>query len=338
MIDQKGVPQQAWVTTAYLFTSTIVTPLYGKLSDLFGRKPSYLFAVTVFMVGPTACACATSMSELAAFRAVQGIGAGGLSVLGFTILGEIVTPRERARYQGYFLAVFTGSSVIGPLIGGFLSNTHSIAGVTGWRWAFLINVPLGLLAVLVVYRVLNIHHTRRQGVRVDWTGSAVLTVALAPLLVVAQFGQDRGWGSGRSVVCFTVFGAGTLLFLWAERRAGESALLPLRVFRNTQFTQGTVLAFILGALVLGPFSLVPQYFQVVLGAGPTRARRTAVGLVRAHPPALSHHVDTALNRPASARPSSKRHTPPSAAARTPPRGRARRSVQVTPSPTTPPST
>ncbi|MFF4797258.1 MDR family MFS transporter [Streptomyces sp. NPDC001351] len=269
--DFGGYSQQAWVTTAYLVTSTIVTPLYGKLSDLFGRKPSYLFAVSVFMIGSTACACATSMYELAAFRAVQGIGAGGLSVLAFTILGEIVAPRERARYQGYFLAVFTGSSVIGPLIGGFLSNSQSIAGITGWRWAFLINVPLGLVTLLVVYRVLNIQHARRAGVRIDWIGGVVLTVALTPMLVVAQFGQEWGWGSGRSVACFVVFGVGTLLFLWVEKWMDTSALLPLRVFRNLRFSQGTVLAFILGALVLGLFSLVPQYFQVVLGAGPTHA-------------------------------------------------------------------
>ncbi|GGN33654.1 MDR family MFS transporter [Streptomyces fuscichromogenes] len=269
--DFGGYSQQAWVTTAYLVTSTIVTPLYGKLSDIFGRKPSYLFAVTVFMLGSTACACATSMYELAAFRAVQGIGAGGLSVLAFTILGEIVAPRERARYQGYFLAVFTGSSVIGPLIGGVLSDSHTIAGITGWRWAFLINVPLGLVALLVVYRVLNIRHARREGVRIDWIGSAALTVALTPMLVVAQFGQEWGWGSVRSVACFAVFGVGALLFLWVEKRMGQSALLPLRVFRNTRFSQGAVLAFVLGVLILAPFSLVPQYFQVVLGAGPTRA-------------------------------------------------------------------
>ncbi|WP_328746830.1 MFS transporter [Streptomyces sp. NBC_00285] len=269
--DFGGYSQQAWVTTAYLVTSTIVTPLYGKLSDLFGRKPAYLFAVSVFMLGSTACACATSMYELAVFRAVQGIGAGGLSVLAFTILGEIVAPRERARYQGYFLAVFTGSSVIGPLIGGVLANSHTIAGITGWRWAFLINVPLGLVALFVVYRVLNIQHARREGVRIDWIGSAALTVALTPLLVVAQFGQEWGWRSGRSVVCIVVFGVGTLLFLWIEKRMDQNALLPLRVFRNTQFSQGAVLAFVLGALVLVPFSLVPQYFQVVLGAGPTRA-------------------------------------------------------------------
>ncbi|MEV0737044.1 MDR family MFS transporter [Streptomyces sp. NPDC050549] len=269
--DFGGYSQQAWVTTAYLVTSTIVTPFYGKLSGVFGRKPSYLFAVSVFMAGSVACACATSMYQLAVFRAVQGIGAGGLSVLAFTILGEIVAPRERARYQGYFLAVFTGSSVLGPLIGGFLSNSHTIAGITGWRWAFLINVPLGLVAMAVVYKVLNIQQARRDGVRIDWTGGMVLTVTLAPALVVAQFGQEWGWGSVRSVTCFLVFGVGTLAFLWIEKRMTENALLPLRIFRNPRFSQGTVLAFILGALVLAPFSLVPQYFQVVLGAGPTRA-------------------------------------------------------------------
>jgi EmrB/QacA subfamily drug resistance transporter len=269
--DLGDYTSQAWVTTAYLVTSTLVTPLYGRLSEIFGHKRCYLVAIALFMLGSLACACATSMYELAVFRAIQGIGAGGLSVLAFTILGELVAPRERARYQGYFLAVFTGSSVLGPLIGGFFANAHSIAGVTGWRWVFLINVPFGLAALAVVTKVLNIHHVRRDGVGIDWLGSVAFTIALGPLLVVTQFGHDWGWGAVRSVACFVVFGVGLLAFLWIERRMGDNALLPLHIFRNLRFSQGAVLAFILGALVIGTFSLVPQYLQVVLGAGPTHA-------------------------------------------------------------------
>ncbi|WP_225978525.1 MDR family MFS transporter [Gandjariella thermophila] len=269
--DLGDYTEQAWVTTAYLVTSTIVTPLYGKVSDIFGRKPCYLFAISLFMLGSLACACATSMYELAAFRAVQGIGAGGLGVLAFTILGEIVAPRERARYQGYFLAVFTGSSVLGPVIGGLFANAQSIAGITGWRWVFLINVPFGLAALAVVVKVLDIQHLRREGVRLDWIGGVLLTIALGPMLVVAEFGQVWGWGSVPAVACFVVFGVGLLAFLWTERRMGANALLPLHIFRNPRFSQGTVLAFILGALMIGTFSLLPQYFQVVLGAEPTHA-------------------------------------------------------------------
>lgn len=269
--DLGDYTQQIWVTTAYLATSTIVTPLYGKLSDLFGRKPCYLFAITVFMLGSLACACATSMYELAAFRALQGIGAGGLSVLAFTILGEIVSPRERARYQGYFLAVFTGSSVLGPLIGGLFANAQSLAGITGWRWVFLINVPLGLAAMAVVAKVLNIHHVRRDNVRLDWIGSVILAVALGPLLVVAELGQDWGWGAAPSVICLVVFAVGLVAFLWIEHRMADNALLPLNIFGNLLFSQGALLAFVLGALMIGTFSLLPQYFQVVLGADPTQS-------------------------------------------------------------------
>ena len=145
--DLQGLSLQAWATTAFLITSTITTPLYGKLSDIFGRKPLFMIAISIFLVGSVLCTFAWSMYSLAAFRAVQGIGAGGLMSLALTILGDIVPPRQRARYQGYFLAVFGTSSVIGPVIGGLLSGVDSIAGISGWRWIFLVNVPIGLVAL-----------------------------------------------------------------------------------------------------------------------------------------------------------------------------------------------
>ena len=154
--DLNGLSVQAWVTTAYLITSTISTPLYGKLSDNYGRRPFYLFAISVFIVGSAACAFATSMYMLAAFRAFQGLGAGGLISLALAIIGDIVAPRERARYQGYILAVFGLSSVLGPVVGGFLAGTSSILTISGWRWVFLVNVPIGLLALAVVWRTLHI--------------------------------------------------------------------------------------------------------------------------------------------------------------------------------------
>src|SRR5918911_671145 len=135
--DLHGLSVQAWVTTAYLITATITTPLYGKLSDIYGRKPFFLAAITIFVIGSAACSFATSMYMLAAFRAVQGLGAGGLFSLALAIIGDIVPPRERARYQGYFLAVFGTSSVLGPVIGGFLAGQETILGITGWRWVFL---------------------------------------------------------------------------------------------------------------------------------------------------------------------------------------------------------
>src|ERR671921_986580 len=151
--DLHGLSVQAWVTTAYLITATISTPLYGKLSDLYGRKPYFLTAISIFVIGSAACSFATSMYMLAGFRALQGLGAGGLFSLALAIIGDIVPPRERARYQGYFLAVFGTSSVLGPVIGGFFAGTGSILGVDGWRWIFYLNVPLGIAAFVVVMRV-----------------------------------------------------------------------------------------------------------------------------------------------------------------------------------------
>jgi len=177
--DLHGLSQQAWTTTAYLITSTIATPLYGKLSDMHGRKPYFLAAISIFVVGSVACTFATSMIELAAFRAFQGLGAGGLMSLALAIIGDIVPPRERARYQGYILAVFATSSVLGPLVGGFLAGQGTILGIAGWRWVFLVNVPIGLVALVVVAKVLNIPHTRREH-RIDWWGAVTIAVGVVP--------------------------------------------------------------------------------------------------------------------------------------------------------------
>ena len=151
-----GQTLQAWATTAYLITSTIATPLYGKLSDIYGRKPMYLAAISIFLVGSVLSGISTSMYELAAFRALQGVGAGGLMSLAFAIVGDMIPARERGKYQGYFLAVFGLSSVAGPVVGGFFAGLPTLLGVDGWRWVFLVNIPIGLIALIVVSRVLNL--------------------------------------------------------------------------------------------------------------------------------------------------------------------------------------
>src|SRR6201992_889787 len=171
--DLHGLSAQAWVTTAYLITSTISTPLYGKLSDIYGRKGFFLAAISIFVVGSFACSFSQSMYMLAGFRAFQGIGAGGLFSLALAIIGDIVPPRERARYQGYFLAVFGTSSVLGPVIGGFFAGTDSIIGISGWRWVFLVNVPIGIIALVVVAKVLHLQHTPRSH-RIDWWGALTI--------------------------------------------------------------------------------------------------------------------------------------------------------------------
>lgn len=276
--DLNGLSLQASVTTAYLITATVTTPLYGKLSDLYGRKPLFLFAISVFMLGSLACMFAQSMYQLAAFRAVQGIGAGGLFSLALTIIGDIVAPRERARYQGYFVAVFGTSSVLGPLVGGFLAGQPEILGITGWRWVFGINLPIGLIALAVVVKVLNIPHTRRDH-RIDWPGAVALTVGLVPLLLVAEQGRAWGWTSPASWACFAVGGVGLVAFLAAERRFGDDALLPLRFFRLPVFGLGTLASLLVGMGMFGAMAALPLYLQIVKGATPTESGLLTLPLV-----------------------------------------------------------
>ncbi len=268
--DLQGYDLQAWATTAFLITSTIATPLYGKLSDIYGPRPFYLFAISIFVVGSVLCGMADSMYQLAAFRAVQGIGAGGLMSLAFVIIGNIVPPRERSRYQGYFMAVFGSSSVLGPVVGGFFAGQGTLAGVEGWRWIFFINVPLGAVAFVTIWRVLHLPHERREH-RIDWPGALALITFLVPLLVIAEQGRTWGWASGRALLCYAVGAIGFGLFVLAERAYRDDALLPLRLFRNRTFTVGGVGSVVMGAGMFGGLLLLPQYLQIVQGSSPTVA-------------------------------------------------------------------
>jgi EmrB/QacA subfamily drug resistance transporter len=268
--DLQGLSVQAWVTTAYLVTATISTPLYGKLSDLYGRRPFFISAISIFVLGSALSGFATSMTQLAAFRAFQGLGAGGLFSLALTIIGDIVPPRERAKYQGYFLAVFGTSSVLGPVVGGFLAGQDTIFGVTGWRWVFLVNVPVGAAALFLVMRSLHLPHTRRDH-KIDWPGALALIVGLVPLLVIAEQGRDWGWGSGRALLAYLIGAIGIAGFLAAERRYGDDALIPLRLFKGRTFGIGSLLNFILGMGMFGGLAALPLYLQIVKGVSPTEA-------------------------------------------------------------------
>jgi EmrB/QacA subfamily drug resistance transporter len=268
--DLNGLSIQAWATTAYLITSTIATPLYGKLSDLYGRRPFFIFAITVFVLGSALSAFAHSMYQLAAFRAFQGIGAGGLFALALTIIGDIVPPRERAKYQGYFLAVFGTSSVLGPVLGGLFAGAETILGIAGWRWVFLVNVPIGLASLLLVVRTLHLPHTRRDH-RIDYPGALALVVGLVPLLIIAEQGREWGWTSTSAIVCYVIGIVGIIAFLLAERAYGDEALLPLRLFRGRTFGVGSVLNFIVGMGMFGGLAAVPLYMQIVKGYSPTAA-------------------------------------------------------------------
>lgn len=268
--DLHGLTLQAWVTTAYLITSTLSTPLYGKLSDIYGRKPLYLTSIGLFLVGSLLSGTATSMYQLAGYRALQGLGGGGLMSLAITILGDLLSPRERARYQAMFLAVFGVSSVAGPIIGGFFADSATVFGITGWRWIFLVNVPLGIAGMIVISRVLHLprHHVDH---RIDWQGAVALAGGLIPLLVIAEQGREWGWSSGVAFACYGLGVVGIGLFILAERAAGDEALLPLRLFRNATFSRTALINVVLGMGMFGGIATLPLWLQIVKGMSPTQA-------------------------------------------------------------------
>jgi EmrB/QacA subfamily drug resistance transporter len=270
--DLNGLSQQAWVTTAYLIVSTIATPIYGKLSDIFGRRPLFIIAISIFLVGSIASGFSTSIFELAAFRAIQGLGAGGLMALPLAIMGDMLAPRERAKYQGYFLAVFGISSVIGPLVGGLFAGASQILFITGWRWVFLINIPIGIIALAIVLRFLHLpRRSANRSVRIDWWGAATVIVAVAPLLLVAEQGRDWGWGSTGAITCYIVGALGIAAFIVSERLMGDDALIPLKLFKSPTFSMATILGVLVGFGMFGALSTVPLYLQLVKGSTPTQS-------------------------------------------------------------------
>ncbi|MDN4506695.1 MDR family MFS transporter [Dietzia maris] len=276
--DLQGLDAQAWVTTAYLMTSTISTPLYGKLSDIYGRKPFFVIGIVIFVFGSLLCTLATSMYMLAVFRGIQGLGAGALMSLALAIIGDIIPPRDRAKYQGYMLAVFASSSVLGPVIGGFFAGADTIFGIDGWRWIFLINVPIGAAALTLVMITLNVKNVRVDH-RVDWAGAAAIVVGLVPLLLVAEQGNTWGWGSPAALGCYVVGLAGIGLFLIVEARAGDQALIPLRLFRDRTFAIVTVGGVIVGMAMFGGMMTLPLYMQIVHGADPMESGLMMLPLV-----------------------------------------------------------
>ena len=270
--DLNGLSQQAWVTTAYLIVSTIATPIYGKLSDIFGRRPLFIVAISVFIIGSVASGFSTSILELAGFRAIQGIGAGGLMALPLAIMGDMLAPRERAKYQGYFLAVFGISSVIGPLIGGLFAGAPYILFITGWRWVFLINIPIGIIALAMVLRFLHLpKRSINRLVRIDWWGATTVIIAVAPLLLVAEQGRDWGWASGGAIACYIAGGLGIIAFIISEKLMGDDALIPLKLFTSSTFSVATVLGVLVGFGMFGAISTVPLYLQLVKGSTPTES-------------------------------------------------------------------
>ena len=268
--DLDGLSLQAWATTAYLITSTVTTPLYGKLSDIFGRRPLYLAAIVIFLAGSLYAGSVHSMTELAIARGIQGMGAGGLLALALTIIGDIVSLKDRAKFQGYFMSVFGISSVLGPVVGGAFAGSSNILGFDGWRWVFFINLPIGLAALVVVFLYLHLpaKHVKQK---IDYWGAAAITLAIVPLLLVAEQGRSWGWTSAESLLCYGLGVTGIAAFLLAEKRAGDYALIPLRLFRNTTFGLSALLNFIIGIGMFGAIAMLPMYLQLVKGLTPTEA-------------------------------------------------------------------
>jgi len=266
-----GLTAQAWVTTAFLITSTMSVPVFGKLSDTHGRKRLFAAAIVVFLAGSVLCAFADSMLMLAVFRAFQGVGAGGILTLTSAVMGDVVAPRDRAKYGGWFVAVYAVASVVGPVTGGALAGQRTLLGVDGWRWIFLLNLPVGVAACLVVTRVLRTGQQRRRQRRLDLAGPPTLIVAAVPLLLVASRGQAWGWGAPSSALCYAIGGLGVAGFLLAERRAGDSALLTLRLFRNHGFAVGAGQSLVVSIGMFGAIVLLPLYLQLVRGYSPTAA-------------------------------------------------------------------
>jgi EmrB/QacA subfamily drug resistance transporter len=256
--DLHGLNKLSWVATAYLLTSAISTPLYGKIGDQFGRKKIFQFSIVLFLIGSALCGLSQNMNELVGFRALQGIGAGGLMSLSITIVGDVVSPRQRGKYLGYFGAVFAISSVAGPLLGGFFTDSLT------WRWVFYINIPLGILALFAIATRLHLPVIKNKH-SIDYLGSLLLIGTTVPLILATVWGGvTYPWGSTTILSLYGGSLLAVILFVLWERKAKE-AILPTHLFKNSIFSVSMILSLLAGIALFAAILFIPEYQQIVRG-------------------------------------------------------------------------
>jgi EmrB/QacA subfamily drug resistance transporter len=263
--DLGGLEHLGWVITAYILGTTVGTPLWGKLGDLYSRKTMFMASIVLFLAGSALCGMARSMNELIAFRAVQGVGAGGLLVGVMAVLAVLIPPRQRGRYMGYFMAIMPVSMIAGPLIGGWITDHVS------WRWAFYVNLPLGGVALFVIAATMHLTKPPAKKVYIDWIGGALMVVWTSALVLVTSWGGTQyAWTSKTILALIWVTFTAFLIFLFVEARVPEP-VLPLGVFRNVNFSLVTALSFVVGFAMFGGMTFLPQYQQYVQGASATNS-------------------------------------------------------------------
>jgi EmrB/QacA subfamily drug resistance transporter len=259
-----GLDQLSWVVTAYLLSSTVVVPLYGKFGDLYGRKLMMQVAIAIFLVGSVLCGLAQNMVELILMRALQGLGGGGLVVVTMASIGDVIPPADRGRYQGLFGGMYGLATVIGPLLGGFMVDHLT------WRWIFYVNLPLGLLCVVIIAAVFR-PHVRHVRHAIDYWGAALLTLGLSCLILfTTEGGTVLPWDSLKLWLILAVGLASIVAFVYAESVAAEP-IMPLHLFRHPIFLLSSLIGFFVGAALFGSTTFIPLYMQVVKGATPTAA-------------------------------------------------------------------
>jgi EmrB/QacA subfamily drug resistance transporter len=260
--DLGGITQYTWVFTAYMLGSTVTVPLYGKLGDVHGRKPLFIVAIVIFLVGSALCGAAQNMWQLVIFRAVQGIGAGGLFPLTLAMVAMIVPPRDRGRYQGLIGSVFAGASIVGPLVGGFIVDNAS------WRWIFYVNLPIGGLALVVILLTMPKRRYKQEH-SIDWLGAAVLAAATTALLLgLVWAGNEYPWGSPEVIIALTAAAVLAVVFAFIERDVPEP-ILPFNLLRNQTVASSVACMALVGAAMFGTISFVPLFVQGVIGTSAT---------------------------------------------------------------------